>query len=133
MQIRRETDYAIRCVCYLCGKKDGTVAMVDEISGAMNIPRSFAAKILQKLVRAGIVASHQGAKGGFRIVREPASITLFDVVTVIEGPFALNTCMESSEACGMSAQCMVHPFWFKIRAGVEKLFKELTFDQFIGE
>ena len=48
MQITRETDYAIRCVLYLSGKR-GSVTMVDEISRKTAVPKSFLAKILQKL------------------------------------------------------------------------------------
>lgn len=47
MEITRETDYAIRCVLYLSGKEE-TIIMVDEVSRAMCIPKSFLAKILQK-------------------------------------------------------------------------------------
>jgi len=68
MQIKRETDYAIRCVYYLAGTEQDVV-MMDEIAAEMEIPKSFAAKILQKLVRAGIVSSFQGIKGGFRLAR----------------------------------------------------------------
>ncbi len=55
----------------------------------MEIPKSFAAKILQKLVRAGIVSSFQGIKGGFRLARPADEITLYDVIRVIEGPLSL--------------------------------------------
>jgi Rrf2 family protein len=131
MQIKRETDYAVRCILYLCGRKDGVISMADEISSAMNVPKSFASKILQKLSRAGIVASHQGVKGGFSIARKPRDISLLDIVTVIEGPLALNICLESHRACDLSEGCPVHPFWFKIRSGVEELFRNLTFDKLL--
>ena len=131
MQIKRETDYAIRCVFFLCGLKDDDIAMADEISAAMDIPKSFTAKILQKLTRAGIVTSFQGVKGGFKIAAEPEKISLLDVVVVIEGPLALNVCIDSDDACGLSSKCKVHPFWFKIRSGVENVFRDLTFDQFL--
>mgnify|MGYP001123976513 CR=1 FL=1 len=133
MQINRETDYAVRCVLYLCGRKDGAITMADEISSAMNVPRSFASKILQKLSRAGIVASHQGVKGGFSIARAPRNISMLDIVTVIEGPLALNVCLESGESCGLSPSCPVHPYWHTLRTGVEELFAELTFDRFLED
>ncbi len=131
MQIKRETDYAIRCVFYLCGLKEGETAMVDEISGAMDIPKSFTAKILQKLTRAGIVSSFQGVKGGFMIARKPAEISLLDVIVTIEGPLALNVCLESETACNLSRKCRIHPFWFRIRSSMENAFRDLTFDQFM--
>lgn len=131
MQIKRETDYAIRCIFYLCCLPEDRTAMVDEISGEMDIPRSFTAKILQKLVHSGYVISFQGIKGGFRIARKPSDISLLDIVVAIEGPLALNLCLESEEACNLSSNCRVHPYWFRIRKSVENVFRELTFDRFI--
>ena len=131
MQIKRETDYAIRCVFYLCGLKGEGIAMGDEISAAMEIPKSFTAKILQKLSRSGIVTSFQGVKGGFKIAKEPDKISLLDVVVAIEGPLALNVCIDTEKACNLSMRCKIHPFWFQIRSGVEKVFQDLTFDKFL--
>lgn len=126
MQIKRETDYAIRCVYYLAGKET-EVVMQDEISSAMGIPKSFAAKILQKLVRAGIVSSFQGVKGGFRLAVPAEEISLFDVMRVIEGPIVLNVCTENSKACDLSKACKVHPFWVQVRQQVEAVFQGITF------
>ncbi|MCI0468438.1 MAG: Rrf2 family transcriptional regulator, partial [Nitrospirae bacterium] len=78
MQITRETDYAIRSVLHLAEKPEG-IAMIDEISKSRDIPKTFLAKILQKLTRAKIVKSHRGVKGGFQIARPPDKINLYDV------------------------------------------------------
>lgn len=131
MQIKRETDYAIRSVLYLCGLKENGTAMVDEISRAMHIPKSFTAKILQKLVRSGIILSYQGVNGGFSVAKKPAEITLLDVFVAIEGPLALNVCLESGKGCDLSSNCRVHPFWFRIRDSIESTFRDLTFDMFL--
>src|SRR5512135_1502464 len=98
MQITRETDYAIRCVYYLAGKKSG-VTMVDEISKEMNIPKSFLAKILQKLAKASLVKSYRGVKGGFELSRAPEEISLLGVIEAIQGPVAMNICALDSSLC----------------------------------
>lgn len=126
MQIKRETDYAIRCVHYLAGKEQDVV-MADEIATEMDIPKSFAAKILQKLVRAGIVSSFQGVKGGFRLAKLPETISFFDIMQVTEGPLALNICTEDRKACDLSRTCRVHPFWVRVRQEVEEVFRRVTF------
>lgn len=126
MQIKRETDYAIRCVYYLAGRERDLV-MVDEIAQEMAIPKSFAAKILQKLVRAGLVASHQGVKGGFRLAKAPEEISFYDVMLVTEGPLSMNVCTEDRKSCDLSRTCKVHPFWFRVRQEVEDVFRRVTF------
>jgi Rrf2 family protein len=126
MQITRETDYAIRCVYYLCGKT-GNVTMVDEISREMNIPKSFLAKILQKLSKASLVKSYRGVKGGFEIAKDPKEISLLDVIEAVQGPVAMNICALDETLCGFSSTCTIHPVWIEVRREVEKLLREKNF------
>jgi Rrf2 family protein len=126
MQITRETDYAIRCVYYLSGKA-GSVTMVDEISREMGIPKSFLAKILQKLSKADIVKSYRGVKGGFEIAKDPGEITLLNVIEAVQGPVAMNICALDDALCGYSSTCSIHPVWVEVRRAVEKLLGEKNF------
>lgn len=131
MQITRETDYAIRCVLYLTSRTD-RVVMVDEISREMAAPKSFLAKILQKLVKADIARSFRGVKGGFQLSREPRDITLLDVIEAVEGSIALNACVLDRTACGFSSTCAVHPVWIGLRAEFNELLKKHNFADIAG-
>ena len=126
MQITRETDYAMRCVLYLSSRTDRTV-MVDEIAREMATPKSFLAKILQKLAKAEIVRSFRGVKGGFRLERKPEDISLLDVIEAIEGVVALNACAVDDTICGFSSTCAVHPVWIKLRGEFTELLKRHNF------
>jgi len=130
MQITRETDYAIRCVHFLSSTKDGTL-IVDRIAEQMCIPKTFLAKILQKLVKAGIVKSFRGAKGGCQLSRKPAEITLLDVIEAIQGPVAINACALDSRVCGLSSTCSVHPVWIEVRKEVENILRKKNFAEFL--
>jgi Rrf2 family protein len=126
MQIRRETDYAIRCVLHLSQSPD-QVIMVNEIARSRRIPRSFLSKILQKLAKAGIVESLRGVKGGFRLTRRPEDISLLDVIEAIEGPVAMNHCAINRRLCSLSKSCSVHPVWIVVREKVEGILREHNF------
>lgn len=126
MQITRETDYAIRCVHYLAGK-EGEVTMVDEIARQIYSPKSFLAKILQKLARANIVKSYRGVKGGFQLAREAKDVNLLDVIEAIQGPIAMNICAIDRKMCSFSNTCAIHPVWMEVRKQVEKLLKKRNF------
>ena len=132
MEITRESDYAIRCVLYLARRK-GTIAMVDEISREMCVPKSFLAKILQKLARSSIVKSHRGVKGGFELARYPREISLLDVIECVQGPVAMNICAVDKKACGMSASCVVHPVWVEARKQVENFLRRKSFASLISK
>lgn len=129
MQITRETDYAIRCVYYLAGKA-GEVTMVDEIARNMDTPKSFLAKILQKLARANIVKSYRGVKGGFQLARKPKEINLLEVIEAIQGPVVMNICALDKKMCRLSGTCTIHPVWIEVRKQVEKLLRKRSFASF---
>ena len=126
MEITRETDYAVRCVLYL-SRKEGTIIMVDEISHAMSIPKSFLAKILQKLTKTGVVTSFRGVKGGFRLAKKPQQISLLDIIEAIEGPAAMNRCAMDASVCNFSGTCTVHPVWVTLRKMVEDYLRKTDF------
>lgn len=124
MRITRETDYAIRCVNYLARR--GETATIEEIAKGILVTRDFAAKILQKLARAGIVKSHRGIKGGFRAAKDPALISFLDVIEAIQ-PVEMNICAIDENACSLSNSCSIHPVWVEIREEVRRILSEKNF------
>ncbi len=126
MYVTRKADYAIRCVLHL-SKNPEQVASVEEISRAMFVPKTFLAKILQGLMKAGIVSSFRGVKGGFQLAKKPKDINLLEVIEAIQGPSAANICAIDRRMCRLSSRCTVHPVWVKIREKVEKELKKQTF------
>ena len=123
MYITRETDYGVRCVLYLA-RKAQEIAPVNEIAKAMHIPKSFLAKILQRLVKAGIVISGRGISGGFSLAKKPENISILDVVKAIQGDSAINICAIDKKMCRLSKTCSVHPVWVELRGIIENAFKK---------
>lgn len=125
MLITRESDYAVRTVLYLAQDED-RIASVTEISKAIHIPKSFLAKILQRLVQNGIAKSIRGTRGGFCLARKPSKINLCDIIEAIQGPIGINLCAVDSRLCHMSETCAVHPIWVEMRSDIEKRLKSCT-------
>jgi Rrf2 family protein len=125
MLVTRETDYAVRTVIYLARERDRN-ASVTEIAQVMHIPKSFLAKILQRLVRHHILQSMRGVRGGFMLAKKPSEITLLAVMEAIQGPAGINVCAIDSRRCRMSSTCAVHPVWVEIRQEVERRLKKQT-------
>ena len=101
--------------------------MVDEIAREMCIPKSFLAKILQKLAKHKIVASNVGVKGGFYLARKASDITLFDVIEAIDGQVAVNRCTVNKKDCALSSKCKVHPIWVSVRRDLERMLQDKNF------
>ena len=132
MTITRETDYAVRCVLYLA-KKAGSIMVVDSIADEAGIPKSFLAKILQKLARAGIVKSTRGVRGGFQLAKEAGELSLLCVIEAIQGHPALNICVLDSTKCSRSCFCSIHPVWMDIQGEIEKKLGHYTISRLAKE
>jgi Rrf2 family protein len=81
-----------------------------EIAERFRVSRHHLAKVLQQLVRAGLVETTRGAAGGHRLARPPKDITLHDVVEVFEGPGRGQHCLavEPGEPCELQRLCDLH-------------------------
>ncbi len=128
MYIRKETDYAVRCILLL-STEPGQIMSANEISHYMHIPKSFLSKILRRLSRKGFVRSTQGMRGGFQLSKRPRKMNLLEVIEAIQGPIAMNRCAVDERLCNRSGTCTVHPFWVKLRNEVEKRLKRENFEK----
>ncbi len=95
--------------------------MADEIAKTRGIPKSFLSKILQRLVRARIVKSFRGVRGGFRLAKKPESISLLEVIEAIEGTLTINRCAFKKGKFRCDDQCDLHPAWTALRRELEDL------------
>ncbi len=128
MQVTREGDYGIRSVLYLARQPFKKICFVNEISEEYKIPRSFLAKILQKLVKAKIVRSYRGVKGGFSLARQARDINVLEVLEAIEGKLALNICLIDKRNCFFSKHCPTHILWGNIQTKVIESLRKANFE-----
>ena len=83
-----------------------------ELAEAYDIPPELLAKVLQKLVRARLLASHQGIRGGYGLGRPPAPISVADVIQAIDGPLTVTACSDTDHSCDQYAKCNIRdPLW----------------------
>ena len=129
MQITRATDYAVRVTVYLASLPPDRNAPLGELAEATSVRDNFLSKILEKLVRQGIVTSHRGTGGGFRLSSAPESLTLLHVVEAIEGKIALNVCLGEWQSCPIQSRCAAYPIWQKAQAALSHELGAVT----IGE
>lgn len=98
-KLSRKSEYGLIALKYMQSLEVGKVCTAKEIAARFKIPEPVMAKILQKLVKSGIVTSLQGAYGGYVLAMTPAQITMTKVVEAIEGPFGIVDCVVSGHEC----------------------------------
>ena len=108
-------EYAIRALVHLAQFPGGGAAQGMEIAKEEGLPAPVLSKVLQELVRKGLLESRRGPGGGFRLARKPQLITLRDVVAAIDGLDQFAECAVGLEGCSDDAPCPMHDTWKGIR------------------
>lgn len=112
MQINLETDYAVRCLVYLKDRKNETCVLGD-VSKGTQIPSAFLSKILQKMIKGGLVRSIKGKKGGFRLAKDPNRISVYNIMQAVCGCETVMkvVCSKTKEPCVFLKSCKIHVVW----------------------
>jgi len=86
---------------------------------------------MTSLRSAGLVRSTRGTKGGFRIARPAAEITLSEVVRALEGPISLVDCVEQPEACILSEGCVTREVWVEMATALHERLEAVTLEDLV--
>lgn len=105
IRLSRRTDYGFLAIQHLCAAPPGAYRSAREIAERYSVPPAVMAKLLQRLARKGLVASHHGIKGGYQIARRPADITLWEIIEAIEGPVRSRCPHDSPSQCRRAGWC----------------------------
>ena len=120
------SEYAIRGVAELAARGAGGRLLLDDVVAGTGLPRDFMAKVFQKLVHAGVLASARGRGGGFCLARPAHEITLMHVVEAMEGPQAYDRCVVGLEKCTDHMPCPQHDLYKPIRQRIKDYLSTTT-------
>lgn len=110
------TGYALQALSDL--PEDGSYRLAKDLAEKLNLPGPFLSKTLQSLVRANILESVRGRNGGFRLARPAHHITINEVVEVLEGRGAMDSCVMGFPSCQSENPCPMHDAWAEVKAQV---------------
>ena len=129
--ITREADYALRVVLYLSGRRgdpDAGPVSAAEVAREMDIPYRFLRKLINRLVRVGLLVSRRGKGGGIALRRPPARITLLQVANAMApAGVKLNACIAQQERCNRAVFCPVHRALAEAQRTVDRRLNAVTF------
>ena len=110
LRLSKKADYALIAMAHLALNAGSVSAR--EIAENYEIPTELMAKVLQRLARRGLLASQQGARGGYSLARTATGISVADVIQAIDGPVSVTACSAHADRCGQFAKCNVRdPLW----------------------
>jgi Rrf2 family iron-sulfur cluster assembly transcriptional regulator len=123
--------YGIRALIYIASQpREKGKTGIKQISGDLGLPTPFLAKILQQLAKQKILHSVKGPHGGFSLLKDPAMISLLDIVKTIDGDDLFSNCLIHNTACTCvdrdNDPCPVHDDYVNLREELIKIFSNTT-------
>src|SRR5262249_470852 len=126
LRLSKKADYALIAMKHLALRGDRASSTPPELAALYDIPIELMAKVRQRLVRRGLLASHQGTRGGYQLARTPTLISVADVIQAIDGPVTVTACSTDEGQCEQFAKCNVRdPLW-RVRGRILAALHECT-------
>jgi Rrf2 family protein len=129
LKISKLTDYGLLATVYLARKQGETVA-AREIASFYQLPLPMITKVLKALHHGGVINSHRGVGGGYSFDGEAETVTLGQLIAVLEGPWDLVECETHDESgaalCSIRMACPSRRFMFGINRAIKGAFEQIT-------
>jgi len=126
IRLSRLADYGVVLACHMAAQS-GRSHNAFDLAATTGLPAPTVSKLMAALARAGVLVSHRGAKGGYRLARAAAEITAADIVSAVDGPIALTVCIEHGDgACDVESLCPTRRGWRRINDAVRHAMESVT-------
>jgi Rrf2 family protein len=128
MRVSAKADYALRALIELAARYDeeGVVVSADELSRAQGIPHGFLQGILADLRRGGVVISHRGQSGGWRLALEPDKVSIADVMRAVDGPIVSISGARPETVKYNDRAVVLQRVWIAARASLRDVLEHTT-------
>ena len=129
MLLTKETDYALRALLRLAGRKGWTAAR--DLARQEEIPLAYLRGILAKLARSGLVKAREGVRGGVRLAKDPGGVRFMDVVRASQGDLEVVRCLFRSRPCVNRRTCPIRRRLGGLQAMVVSELASITLAEFL--
>jgi Rrf2 family protein len=133
LKLSKKADYGLIALKHLAMHARERAASASDIAEAYGISATLMAKVLQKLARNGLVAARHGSSGGYTLAREASRITALDVITAIDGPLFITSCVTHRGDCGQLSTCTVREPLRRVNDSILEVLNKVTISQMADE
>ncbi|PIY77679.1 MAG: AsnC family transcriptional regulator [Parcubacteria group bacterium CG11_big_fil_rev_8_21_14_0_20_48_46] len=124
--ISTKADYGVVLMTALAENAKGSPLSLRAISKHKRLPYSFLAQIVRHLKQARLVVSKEGLGGGYALARKSNTITLKEIVEILDGPIAIAPCTRDGRACPTQHICGTKSEWEKLKTNISDLLGDTT-------
>ncbi len=102
------------------------LVLLRDIAARQEISEKYLWQLIVPLKTAGLIASVRGSHGGYRLARDPATVTLLDIICTLEGPLSIVDCVQYPESCSRADTCVSRDVWSEVSDKIQDMLKSLT-------
>lgn len=132
MRISARADYAVRAALQLAVSRDDGPLKAEAIADAQDIPHKFLEGILNDMRRGGLVLSQRGGNGGYRLAKPADSISIADVIRVVDGPLVSVRGVRPPDLSYTGPAESLLPLWIALRSNVRAILDGVTLADVAG-
>ncbi len=108
IRLAKLTDYGLVLMTTMARKGNASVHTARDLALVTRLPLPTVSKVLKQLLQSGLLVSHRGINGGYSLAKEPAEISLAEIIAAIEGPIALTECStDVTGLCDLERSCPI--------------------------
>src|SRR3984957_16598569 len=126
LKLTKKADYGLMALKFLAEHPDSIALSAKDISDEYHIPAQLLAKTLQQLTKAGLLKSHPGMNGGYALSRAARSISAFEVILAIDGPFFITSCTKGAKACDLTPSCTIKEPLARVNDTIAGVLKSIS-------
>ena len=128
-KLSKKADYGLIAVKHLATHRNALAYSAAEIADQYGISGTLMAKVLQKLAREGVLQARHGAGGGYQLARDPEQISALDVISAIDGPVLITSCVTNHGNCDATSRCSVREPLRRVNESILQLLSSVTISQ----
>lgn len=132
MKLSTKGRYGVKAMVDLAVHNDNNPVSIKSISERQNISEYYLEQLFSPLRKEGIIKSIRGAQGGYMLGKDPREITVYDIITVLEGPIEISDCIEN-ESCDNIDCCATRHLWQKIKNSIDNVTKNTTLNDIVED
>jgi Rrf2 family protein len=125
MHLSKTTEYALRILSFMASD-DQNLYSSEYLYEKLKIPRRYLRRLLTELSKAGLLSGARGREGGFTFQRDPDTITLMEIIDLMEGKEGMNQCILGFALCVSGGKCKLHDQWSVARTQMSEVLKMNT-------
>jgi Rrf2 family protein len=126
LKLTKKADYGLMAMKHLAERAHEGSCSAKDVADAYGIPQEALAKILQRLVKAGLLHSQHGTNGGYTLARDAGKISAFEVIRAIGGPLLITSCVTIKGECEQVDRCNIREPLRVVNQRIEDVLRRIT-------